>query len=28
MDKKFKKLLDKRAEDLKTNELLYLFNEF
>ena len=28
MDKKFKKLIDKRAEDLKTNELLYLFNEF
>ena len=28
MDKKSKKLIDKRAEDLKTNELLYLFNEF
>ena len=28
MDKKLKKLIDKRAEDLKTNELLYLFNEF
>jgi len=28
MDNKFKKLIDKRAEDLKTNELLYLFNKF
>ena len=28
IDKKLKKLINKRAEDLKTNELLYLFNKF
>ena len=28
IDKKFIKLINNRAEDLKTNELLYLFNKF
>jgi len=28
IDKKFNNLIDKRAEDLTTNELLYLFNKF
>ena len=28
IDNKLKKLIDKRAEDLKTNELLHLFDKF